>query len=107
MFKKYDAELRSPMGKLAKELAKSHYDLIFGLIEKRINSGMTQTDVAKVLGISQQAVAKFESMDSDPRLSTISDYAMAINVLVTHEMCDFKPSTARISQKARKTKSLA
>lgn len=62
----------------AATMATNHYDLLFGLINQRISSGMTQQDVADKLGITQQAVAKFESMDSDPRMSTIRHYALAV-----------------------------
>ena len=89
LFDKYETELNTPLGQLAKRLAQNEYDLIFGLIQLRIESGLTQSDVAEVLGISQQAVAKFESMDSDPRLSTISQYAMAINALIHFEVKPF------------------
>lgn len=47
---------------------------------------MTQKDVAELLGISQQAVQKFESYDSDPKMSTLARYANAVGALVTHSV---------------------
>jgi DNA-binding XRE family transcriptional regulator len=66
----------------AKEMADQHYDLLFGLINHRISSGMTQQQVADALGITQQAIAKFESMESDPRMSTVRQYALAVGVSI-------------------------
>jgi transcriptional regulator with XRE-family HTH domain len=68
----------------AKELAKNDYLLVRDLIQLRIDSELSQKDVAEKLGISQQAVSKFEKLDADPRLSTIRLYAHAIGALVAH-----------------------
>ena len=51
----------------AQELAKNDYLLLRDLIQLRIDSGLTQKDIAEKLGISQQAISKFEKLDSDPR----------------------------------------
>lgn len=78
---------KSVINKLrAKFLAKADYDLVFDLVRLREKSGLSQTDVAERLGISQQAVSKFERMESDPRLSTIRSYAHAIEALVSHDV---------------------
>lgn len=68
----------------AQELAKNDYLLLRDLIQLRIDSDLTQKDVADKLGISQQAVSKFEKLDADPRLSTIRLYAHAVGALVAH-----------------------
>ena len=86
MFEKYAELMNSPKGKLATKLALEDYNLIIGLIEHRLSSGLTQNDVATYMGISQQAVAKFESLENDPRLSSIRKYAVAVNALVTHKV---------------------
>jgi len=65
-------------------LAKNDYRLLFDLQRLRVAQGLSQKDVAKLLGITQQAVSKFENLDSDPRLSTIRQYAHAIGALVAH-----------------------
>lgn len=48
------------------------------LIELRINSGMTQADVAKEIGISQSAVSQFETLTRLPNLDTVFTYALAV-----------------------------
>jgi transcriptional regulator with XRE-family HTH domain len=65
-------------------LAKNDFQLLADLVQVRISSGLTQADVAERLGISQQAVSKLESYDSDPKLSTIRRYAHAVGALVAH-----------------------
>ena len=68
----------------AKVLAKNDYRLIADLVEIRKMRGLSQQALAARLGISQQAVSKIESHDSDPRLSTIRRYANAVEALIAH-----------------------
>lgn len=79
-----NSEERRHRQNLAKQLASANYELLSDLVNRRIESGLTQRDVADLLQVSQQYISKFESLESDPRLSTISKYAMAINVLIGH-----------------------
>lgn len=44
----------------------------------RQSRGMTQEDLAGLLGVSQQQVAKLEQEDSNPRLSTLKSIAMVL-----------------------------
>ncbi len=81
--------LRKHRQNLAKQLAIANYELLSDLVKIRIESGLTQKDVADLLQVSQQYISKFESLESDPRLSTISKYAMAINVLIEHKIREF------------------
>lgn len=85
---------------LAKQLALQNYELLTQLVTKRIESGLTQKDVADLLEVSQQSISKFESLEMDPRLSTISKYAMALNVLICHDVQDFdSPGAKRVSSR--------
>ncbi|MGB3413386.1 MAG: helix-turn-helix transcriptional regulator [Microbacteriaceae bacterium] len=65
-------------------LAKNDYNFRRSLILAREERGLSQKDVGDKLGISQQAVAKFESMEADPKLSTIRQYANAVQALYIH-----------------------
>ncbi|MFA6298783.1 MAG: helix-turn-helix transcriptional regulator [Nocardioides sp.] len=56
------------------------------LIQARINLGLTQTAVAELLGLSPQAIQKFERYDNDPKLSTLRRYANAVGVIVEHRV---------------------
>lgn len=93
---------------LAKQLAEENYELLTQLVNKRIESGLTQQDVAELLAVSQQSISKFESLEMDPRLSTISKYAMAINVLISHSVQDLNsPKTHSGSSKPAPQRLLA
>lgn len=70
----------------ARHLASQDRELRFELIRLREKSGLKQKDVAQRLGVSPQAISKFERIDADPRLSTIRRYAHAIEALVTHKV---------------------
>ncbi|MBN2177586.1 MAG: helix-turn-helix transcriptional regulator [Demequinaceae bacterium] len=70
----------------ATALAGNDLDMRIKLIEIRRANNITQEDVAKALGISQQAVSAFERLESDPRLSTIRQYANAIGAMVRHDV---------------------
>lgn len=58
--------------------------MLENLVEIRRNSGLKQEDVAELLGITQQAVSKFEAMDSSPSLARVRHYAHAVGALVAH-----------------------
>lgn len=45
----------------------------------RISRGLSQTEVAARMGTSQSAVARLEAGLSDPRLSTLERYALALH----------------------------
>lgn len=50
------------------------------LVEKRKALNLSQTAVAKQLGVSRQAVSNFEKGDSSPTLDVVFSYANAIGI---------------------------
>lgn len=56
------------------------------MIGLRERAGLSQTEVGALIGISQQAVNKFERYDADPKLSTIRRYANAVGAIVEHHV---------------------
>jgi ribosome-binding protein aMBF1 (putative translation factor) len=52
--------------------------LAAALSAKRAEVGLSQTEVAALMGTSQSAVARLESGDADLRLSTLERYAAAL-----------------------------
>jgi transcriptional regulator with XRE-family HTH domain len=73
-----------PVAHLAADLVRGDMDLVARLIQLRHDRGLTQQQVADLLGISQAAVAGFERAGGDPHLSTIRRYAMAVRARVVH-----------------------
>jgi transcriptional regulator with XRE-family HTH domain len=61
-----------------KEMAKERRSLAAALSAKRLELGLSQTEVAARMGTSQSAVARLESGEADLRLSTLERYAAAI-----------------------------
>jgi DNA-binding XRE family transcriptional regulator len=70
----------------ATDLAESDEALMYALVAARRAAGLSQRAVADFLGIKQPTVARFERHDSDPRLSTIRRYALAIGAHVHHDV---------------------
>lgn len=61
-------------------------DLIQELVSARLDSGLSQTEIAARMGTSQSAVARMESGDLDVRLSTLERYAAAIGRTVNWQV---------------------
>ncbi|MBT9606164.1 MAG: helix-turn-helix transcriptional regulator [Microbacterium sp.] len=76
----------NPVRARAKVLSRETREMRESLIALRRANGMTQKDVADLLGVSQQAVYKLERYDADLRLSTLERYANAVGALVYHRV---------------------
>jgi transcriptional regulator with XRE-family HTH domain len=55
-----------------------------GLIRLRNKQGLTQSDVAAKMGVSQSTVSEMEKPGVDPHLSTLRRYARAVGVSMRH-----------------------
>ena len=64
-------------------LRPDRHPLIDDLVAARQARGLSQADVAELMGTSQPAVARLESGTTDVRLSTLSRYADAVGHDVT------------------------
>ena len=78
------------------ELLKFRYKIIDELIEFRKNTGTSQTDFAKKIGVKQQMVSRFEKGEVDPRLSFVAKVLMGMekDILVTSP--NYKSGNKRI-----------
>lgn len=72
----------------ADDLIVADSELIAALISMREKHGLSQGAVAARMGVSQPTVSKFERYDTNPRLSTIRRYALAVNASVEHWVSD-------------------
>jgi transcriptional regulator with XRE-family HTH domain len=61
-----------------KEMAERREALAHALVARRVQLGLSQTEVAARMGTSQSAVARLESGGADARLSTLERYAAAL-----------------------------
>lgn len=73
----------------AYDLARSQRIMLGDLIELREASGKTQTEIADQLGRNRSTVCRFESMESDPRLSTVFRYAHAVGAMIEIEVSPY------------------
>jgi DNA-binding XRE family transcriptional regulator len=79
-------DMNDPTQRLAIDLVDGDRDLIDSLVNVRQNADLSRADVAKRMGISVAAVGNLESFSSDPSLSTLRRYALAVGALVTHKV---------------------
>lgn len=59
--------------------------LVLRLVKARKEAGLTQTDVAQMMGVSQATVSEFERCagDDGPRIATVQRYARAVEMRIT------------------------
>lgn len=74
MAERQRAEARERTAQMAAERA----ELVRGLAAQRQAAGLSQTEVAALMGTSQSAVARLEAGTGDVRASTLERYAAAI-----------------------------
>lgn len=72
----------------AEALVEADIALLRDLIKLRKARGLTQEQVAERMMVSQSAVAQFERYDSNPKLSTLRRYAVAVGARVRHVVVD-------------------
>lgn len=73
---------------LADSLVESHDKLLKDLIGMRKKHRLSQGTIAERMGVSQPTVAAFERYDSNPTLSSIRRYALAVGASITHIVDD-------------------
>ena len=111
----------APEHRLARALRDADDQLFKDLVAARKNQGLTQKQMAQRMDTTQAAVSRFESGRTDPHLSTLRSYAMALGVVVRqaarptwecapgqHSTWDTAGHAARLAgSRALQTKSLA
>lgn len=80
--------LANPEIRAAYEDAQTRIRLVDALVRMRRRLSLTQTQVAKRMGVKQPSISGFETEGSDPRLSTLLRYARAVEATV---VCAVRP----------------
>ena len=75
--------LRRQAGEQAARMAADRGRLLRELAAQRLAAGLSQTEVAALMGTSQSAVARLESGTADVRASTLERYAAAVGRQIT------------------------
>ena len=88
-----DEALRNPDVKAAYEELAPAYAMKRDLIAMRKAKGLTQEDMANLLGTKKSSISRLESVNSDvsPRLATVEEYARVLGYRVRIE---FEPEPA-------------
>lgn len=86
-FNEVKAELKNRIPDYEDRMAVKRRRLNFELLlaELREGAGITQTDLAKILGITQPRISKIESGGSDPKLSTVYDFLSGLGYRLSIE----------------------
>jgi transcriptional regulator with XRE-family HTH domain len=74
---------RRVSGERVAQMAEERGRMVRELAAQRQAAGLSQTEVAAVMGTSQSAVARLESGTGDVRASTLERYAAAIGGQIT------------------------
>lgn len=80
------SQREDPKFAAAYEDVQERHAILDKLVKCRKQAGLTQTEVAKRMGVSQPTVSGFETEGSDPRLSTLQRYARAVQATITFKM---------------------
>lgn len=76
----------------AKFSAQENYKLKFDLIALRRSQGLTLADMAERTGYSVKKITKFEKYYSDPKLSMLKLYALALEVSIAYTIVHDLPT---------------
>ena len=74
--------LQDPEVKKAYDDLQPEFDLIALIIQKRIDEGITQKELAKRAKTKQSAISRFESGNYNPSLAWVTNLAHALNAKV-------------------------
>ena len=85
-YEELKASIDTPTGRRTLALINAEWKLIDDLVAFRKSRGLSQLDVAKLLGITQPAVAAFENHENDPKYSTLIRYCLAIEAEIQIEV---------------------
>jgi transcriptional regulator with XRE-family HTH domain len=84
----------NPIARRAADAAEADRELLQALVRRRNELGLSQTDVAKRMDISQGALSRIESGLRDPHLSTLRRYAVAVEAVVHHTIVPDRSASA-------------
>lgn len=66
--------------KIAYDALEEEYALRRGVITARLDKGLTQAELAELMGTTQSAVSRLESGEFNPRVETLSKLAAVLDV---------------------------
>ncbi|MEK7481355.1 MAG: helix-turn-helix transcriptional regulator [Patescibacteria group bacterium] len=83
-YKKFKAQvLKDPEIRKAYDGLGPEFEIIRALIGKRLRKGLTQTALARKLGMKQSAIARLESGTANPTIGSLQKVAHALDAKLT------------------------
>lgn len=82
-----------PLQRLAAALVQSDDRLMSDLVRARQDAGLSEEDIAARMDIPVGSVRALERVGTNPLLSTVRRYALAVGVMVRHEVLPLPPSS--------------
>lgn len=73
-------QLKAPAFRAAYDALQPEYAFRNALTSARVDRGLTQAQLAMLLGMQRSALARLESGDSNPTLATLVKVAKALNI---------------------------
>lgn len=83
-------ELQDPEFRRAYEALQPEYEIKRAMIQARMNSGMTQKQLAEKTGIAQADISKLENGNANPSLRTLQRLASGMGMQVKLEFVPVK-----------------
>ncbi|RJO77132.1 XRE family transcriptional regulator [Nocardia panacis] len=91
-------DMSDPREALAHDLVEADHQMLEKLVDLRKNVvKITASQVAHDIGRNRSVITQFEKLTSDPRLSTIRRYALAIGARITHHV-ELVNATSRVAE---------
>lgn len=75
-----ERQLEDPRFEAELDDASKRHSLLDSLVERRVGAGLSQAELAGVMGTTQSAVSELECGVTDPRLSTLQRYCRAVGL---------------------------
>ena len=83
-------ELQDPVFRKEYEALQPEYEIKRAMIQARMNSGMTQKQLAEKTGIAQADISKLENGNANPSLRTLQRLASGMGMQVKLEFVPVK-----------------
>ena len=87
-------KLKDPYFKELHELEEQKYNIVKKIIDYRIKEGLTQADLAKQIGVSQQHISKIESGEFSS-VSTLEKVLLGIGMTVKIKAVELDTKTKK------------
>lgn len=94
-------DLSNPKDQHARLLVEEDSKMLDELIAHARRQNLSQSEIARRMGVSASSVSRIESGERDPHLSTLRRYAFAIGAVIRHEVRPFQSGSRTYAARAQ------